>query len=103
MKRFTSSLALILVTFATAMAFNSPSESAVSTTRLAETEFAVMQKDANLILSKYARMQDRNMKYTLGILSSRISFDYTVTLYNNSKLQESQPQKMEDAANDRNE
>ncbi|MDZ7606066.1 MAG: hypothetical protein U5K79_10875 [Cyclobacteriaceae bacterium] len=103
MKRFNSTLALILVTFATAMAFNSTSESAVSQSRQAETEFTLMQKDAHLILAKYARMQERNTKYTFDILSSRFSFDYTVTLYNNSKPQESQKQMIEDLTKGRNE
>jgi hypothetical protein len=103
MKRFTGTLALIFVTFASAIALNSPSESAVSPTRQTETEFTLMQKDAHLILSKYARMQDRNTKYTFEILSSRISFDYTVTLYNNSKTQISQKQMIEDLGKHGNE
>jgi len=103
MKRFSSTLALIIITFATAMAFNSPSEIAGSSAFLAETEFTLMQKDARLILSKYARMQERNTKYTFNILTSRISFDYTVILHNNSRTQESRSQMIEALSNGINE
>jgi len=103
MKRFSSTLALFIITIATSMAFNSPSGSAGSSTFLTETEFTLMQKDAHLILSKYARMQERNTRYTFNILSSRISFDYTVILHNNSKSQESQSQMIDALSNSINE
>ncbi len=95
MKRFTSTLALIIITFATAFAVNSPSERINDKTDQATLQFIVMQKDAHLVLSKYARMQARNTQYTFNILSSRITFDYKIALYNDWMFQKNQTQKME--------
>jgi len=102
MKRLTGTIALTFIACATALAFNGPSQK-INLADKEVTEFTIMQMDAHLVLSKYARMQARNTKYTIATLSSRISFDYKVALHNDSWLLNNPPQHEEALGKGRNE
>ena len=91
MKRLSGTLVLILIVSLSALAFRVPSEKQIENKLLpSNLEFTTMQKDAHLVLSKYARMQARNTRYTFDILSSRISFDYKISLYNSMMKEKNQ-------------
>lgn len=101
MKRLTGTLALIILTFVSAAASNEPSEE-ISNTKKTASHFSIMQADAQMVMSEFARSQARNTRYTFNMLTSRISFDYKIALYTDLKSQESQSLKSETTKDGRN-